>query len=133
MYPIKGLTFSGFFVTSIPMILADPSVGVSNPHNIRIVVVFPLPFGPRYPNTSPGCTVKETWSTAVKLPNFFVNPITSSGRIWSFIFNSFPFDQVNEHIFQCSGERDDVFHRYIFRFKPRRNPFCWFLFRTDVQ
>src|SRR5258706_1603215 len=100
MYPIKGLTFSGFFVTSIPMILADPSVGVSNPHNIRIVVVFPLPFGPRYPNTSPGCTVKETWSTAEKSPDFFVNPITSSGRIWAVILQYFWFGQMDGHNFQ---------------------------------
>src|SRR3569833_508900 len=45
--------------------LALPEDGVTNPASMRIVVVFPAPFGPRNPSTSPGLTVKVTSSTAV--------------------------------------------------------------------
>jgi hypothetical protein len=37
-----------------------------------MVVVFPAPFGPRKPKSSPGGTLRVMSSTAVKLPNFFV-------------------------------------------------------------
>jgi hypothetical protein len=37
---------------------------------MRMVVVFPAPFGPRKAKTSPRWTVNETSSTAVKSPNF---------------------------------------------------------------
>ena len=39
---------------------------------IRIVLVFPAPFGPRKPNDSPGATSKSMASTAVKPPKRFV-------------------------------------------------------------
>ena len=45
--------------------LALPEVGVMKPASMRMVVVFPAPFGPRNPSTSPGLTVKVTSSTAV--------------------------------------------------------------------
>jgi hypothetical protein len=44
---------------------------------MRIVVVFPAPFGPRNPRISPLFTVKEMWSTAVLSPNVFVKFCTS--------------------------------------------------------
>jgi hypothetical protein len=42
---------------------------------IRIVDVFPAPFGPRNPNDSPWSTEKSMPSTAVNPPNRFVNPL----------------------------------------------------------
>jgi hypothetical protein len=44
---------------------------------MRIVVVLPLPFGPRKPKISPLGTSKSTASTAVKSPKRFVSPRTS--------------------------------------------------------
>src|ERR1700674_317652 len=45
--------------------VADPDVGRIRPSNIRRVVVFPAPFGPRKPKTSPRCTSRSRLSTAV--------------------------------------------------------------------
>ena len=45
MYPMFCRTRSGCFATSIPATLASPEVGCSSPHNMRIVVDFPAPFG----------------------------------------------------------------------------------------
>jgi hypothetical protein len=42
--------------------------------SMRIAVVFPAPFAPRNPNTSPGSTWKVIASTAVKLPKRRVRP-----------------------------------------------------------
>jgi hypothetical protein len=39
---------------------------------MRMVDVFPAPFGPRKPNASPGSTWKSMSSTATKLPNRLV-------------------------------------------------------------
>ncbi len=41
---------------------------------IRIVEVFPAPFGPRKPNASPGATVMSMPSTAVNSPNRLTSP-----------------------------------------------------------
>jgi len=54
-----------------------PASGVSRPVSILMVVVFPAPFGPRNPNSSPSGTLKEISSTAVIAPNRFVNPLTA--------------------------------------------------------
>src|SRR5205814_5646714 len=51
---------------STPM---PPDVGNSSPASIFSVVVFPAPFGPRKPTTSPGAIVNETPSTAWTLRN----------------------------------------------------------------
>jgi hypothetical protein len=51
-----------------PATVADPEVGSSTPMSIRMAVVFPAPFAPRNPNTSPGSTWKVIASTAVKVP-----------------------------------------------------------------
>ena len=50
-----------------------PLVGASRPRMIRIVVVFPAPFGPRKPVTWPGRTVKLRPSTAVTGPNRLIS------------------------------------------------------------
>src|SRR5712671_6641387 len=62
---------------SWPPIRAVPLLGCRIPHNIRITVVFPEPFGPRKPKIDPFPTVNEIWSTAVKAPKRFVSPSTS--------------------------------------------------------
>src|SRR3954447_10495960 len=56
---------------------AVPAVGIMNPASIRIVVDLPAPFGPRNPSTSPRRTLKDTLSTAVKLPKHLVSPSIS--------------------------------------------------------
>jgi hypothetical protein len=50
--------------TSRPRTRADPLVGSSRVMSILIVVVFPAPFGPRRPNSSPASTEKLTPRTA---------------------------------------------------------------------
>src|ERR1051326_4833226 len=47
---------------------------------MRITVDFPAPLGPRNPKISPLPTRKETRSTALKLPKFFVRPSTSTAH-----------------------------------------------------
>ncbi|SKY49271.1 Uncharacterised protein [Mycobacteroides abscessus subsp. abscessus] len=46
-------TITDSFTTSYPLTVAVPAVGRSNVVNIRSVVVFPAPLGPRKPTTSP--------------------------------------------------------------------------------
>ena len=41
-----------------------PALGLIRPSSILIVVVLPLPLGPRKPTISPRCTVKLTFFTA---------------------------------------------------------------------
>src|SRR5262245_11208255 len=50
--------------TSKPSTVTTPDEGGRKPVRTRIVVVFPAPFGPRKPTTSPRSSWKETSSTA---------------------------------------------------------------------
>lgn len=43
----------------------------------RSVVVFPAPFGPRKPNTSPDRTARLNLSTPVTCPYLLVRPVSS--------------------------------------------------------
>jgi hypothetical protein len=45
-----------------------PELGRMRPTSMRIVVVFPAPFGPRKPKTSPGSISNETPETIVLSP-----------------------------------------------------------------
>src|ERR1043166_1527290 len=56
---------------------AVPAVGVTRPSKILTVVVLPAPFGPRKPNTSPGCTVSERSCTATRRPYSLRSPTIS--------------------------------------------------------
>jgi hypothetical protein len=56
--------------------MAVPAVGGIKHVNMRIVVVFPAPLGPRNPTIVPFCTSKETWSTAVCRAYLFVKSVT---------------------------------------------------------
>src|SRR5690349_15527822 len=51
------------------------------PTSIRIVVVFPAPFGPRNPNTSPGCSANDTSSTIVRSPMTLVRWVASKAAL----------------------------------------------------
>jgi hypothetical protein len=52
----------------MPSTYADPDVGASRPHIMRMVVDLPAPLAPRKPKISPSRTVSETPSTALKAP-----------------------------------------------------------------
>ena len=67
---------------SCPATVANPADGFKTVQSIRRVVVFPAPFGPSSPNTSPGRTVNDTSFTAGTLPppgpvKYFVRPSSS--------------------------------------------------------
>ena len=62
---------------SFPKICASPPVGTVMPVRIRMVVVFPAPFGPRKPKVSPSLTEKEMSLRATSLPKCLVRCETS--------------------------------------------------------
>src|SRR5512147_2175389 len=76
MYPIFLRTTSGCLATSVPATDASPDVGCSSPHNMRIVVDLPAPFGPRNPKISPSLASNEIWSTATNPPKRLVRSRT---------------------------------------------------------
>jgi len=51
-------------VSGMPATVAEPEVGAMSVPSARTVVVFPAPFGPRKPNTSPGATSIVSRSSA---------------------------------------------------------------------
>src|SRR5215217_4125368 len=55
-----------------PHTLASPQLGFSRVARIRMVVVFPAPFGPMNPNTSPCSSFKVSRSRAYRSPYFLV-------------------------------------------------------------
>ena len=60
-----------------------PAVSCCNPSMHSSVVVFPAPFGPKIPKTSPSRTSNEMPSTAVRPPNVLMRPRTAMARAWS--------------------------------------------------
>ena len=80
------------------------------PHSIRMVVVLPLPFGPRKAKTSPRFTWKETSSTAVNSPNRLVRCSASTAYELSAIsFQLSAFSSVAPRGRRIhAGNRDDV-------------------------
>ena len=58
-----------------------PDVGERKPISVRIVVVFPAPFGPRKPNTSPAATLRLNPETAVSEPYRFVRSSNAMGAV----------------------------------------------------
>ena len=59
----------GSSVLDTPFHVTLPLSGRSTSRQTRIVVVFPAPFAPRNPKTSPGPTEKLTPSSARTVPN----------------------------------------------------------------
>src|ERR1043165_9692632 len=74
---MRRFTPSGSRVTSTPPTVAVPDVGLSSPHNVRIVVDLPAPLLPREPKISPTRASKVTLSTATNWPKRRVSPRTS--------------------------------------------------------
>jgi len=66
--PIFGITRGSAAGTSSPRMLMRPSLGLINPNNVRSVVVFPEPLGPRKPCTSPAWTTMSNPSSACRGP-----------------------------------------------------------------
>src|SRR5215471_12518650 len=66
----------GLSTTSKPATFALPSEGGRKQVRMRIVVVFPAPFGPRKPTIWPFSTSKEMLSTATVRAYRFVRPST---------------------------------------------------------
>ncbi len=71
-----GRSHAGTAVMSCPSIQTRPAVGVSNPAIMRRSVVLPQPEPPRREKISPFSIVKETLSTARKVPKLFETPST---------------------------------------------------------
>src|SRR5699024_8514854 len=69
---IIRLTDCGSLMMLFPINNASPLVGSSKQDNIFIVVVFPAPFVPSSPKSSPSLTNKRRVSTAVRFLNFLV-------------------------------------------------------------
>src|SRR5262245_49094771 len=72
MYPTSCRIASGSFATSRPSTSALPVANGISPQSARMSVVFPDPFGPSSPNTSPRSTANDTSLTAVKSPNLML-------------------------------------------------------------
>ena len=69
--PFPGLSGS-------PATEAEPEVGANSVPSVRTVVVFPAPFGPRNPKTSPWPTSNERSWNATRSPKRLVRPLTDS-------------------------------------------------------
>src|SRR5580704_1096742 len=65
---IEHLTWWASAKTSNPATVARPPSAASRVHRIRIIVVFPAPFGPNMAPTVPGGITKSTRSNATKAP-----------------------------------------------------------------
>src|SRR6187399_2274737 len=66
---------------SAPSNRIDPAVGTSVPDSILKIVLLPEPFGPIRPRISPCSTLNDTLLTAVKPPNRFTKPSTTSTTV----------------------------------------------------
>src|SRR5437763_3888304 len=63
---------------SAPSNRIEPAVGGSVPESRLKIVLLPEPLGPIRPRISPCSTLNDTLFTAVKPPNRFTSPLTSS-------------------------------------------------------
>src|SRR5215472_12188318 len=73
---MRFLTSIGWSRMSNPATVAVPEVGQRKQVSMRMVVVFPAPFGPRKPTISPLVTEKEIRSTARLRAYFLVKSLT---------------------------------------------------------
>src|SRR5580692_11574177 len=73
---MRFFTSRGCSRMSNPATVAVPLVGVRKQVSMRIVVVFPAPFGPRNPTIWPFWTSNEIWSTATVCAYRLVSPVT---------------------------------------------------------
>ena len=66
---------------SVPSNFIEPAVGANVPDSMLKIVLLPEPFGPIRPRISPCATLNDTLLTAVKPPNRFTKPSTSSTTV----------------------------------------------------
>ena len=66
--PSRTRASGGSAVTSLPSNFTLPAEGANRPLIRLKNVVLPAPFGPMIARSSPGSTVNETFSIAVRLP-----------------------------------------------------------------
>ena len=77
--PVRRVRWGGSLVTSTPMNVIVPTLGVSSPITVRNSVVLPAPLGPTRAMISPSSTCNDTSLTAGSPPKRFSTP--SSSRI----------------------------------------------------
>src|ERR1700733_10249845 len=65
-------------VSGYPATVAEPEVGAISVPSVRTVVVFPAPFGPRKPRTSPWPISNERSANATRSPKRLPSPLTAS-------------------------------------------------------
>src|SRR3954467_15559555 len=80
--------FGGVLVTSAPLILIVPAVGVSKPATMRSVVVLPQPLGPRNEMNSPRSTSRLKFSTAVDWAKLLRTLLRSRKAITTSLFHA---------------------------------------------
>src|SRR6266849_5109643 len=80
---MRALIDSLWVAMSNPSTRPSPLVGVMIPHNMRMVVVLPEPFGPRKANTSPSRTSNDSRSTAVRSPYTLVRSCALTAEVMS--------------------------------------------------
>src|SRR3989338_3740734 len=105
-----ALICSGSVRMSKPATVPPPAVGARMPHNMRMVVDLPAPFGPRKPKISPCATAKLTRLTATKFPNrrSSSRTTTASGRESLRMVRAFLFaEHGDEYIFETRFDRAD--------------------------
>src|SRR6059058_438385 len=76
--PLLMIRCGGRPAISEPSNRIEPDVGASVPESILKIVLLPEPLGPIRPRISPWSTLNDTLLTAVKPPNRFTSPLTSS-------------------------------------------------------
>src|SRR5450759_4201773 len=102
---MRFLTSIGFSRTSKPATVAVPSVGGKKHVRMRIVVVFPAPFGPRKPTICPFWTWNEMLLTAMLRAYLLVRPVTVIIDVYS-------------RRRRCKTEEDAEVHRTKFMAHP---------------
>src|SRR5208282_328234 len=123
-------TASGSRLTSYPATNARPALGLSSPHNMRMVVDLPAPFGPRNPNTSPLRTVRLSWSTATKSPKRLVSfsittelgttELDESEMARSIMAPRSPRNRIHKQVFDRRRNLLDGVDRHVCVGQPRR-------------
>src|SRR5437867_7462225 len=121
-------------VKRFPSNSISPAVGSSSPVMQPIVVLLPLPFGPRNPNIAPARTASDRFSTATVAPYFFstlVKRIASMRSIPSFHHSQQPFAAGRKQT--CRDfQRIPVQHHGQQGCKQNHPPVLWLKWRAPV-
>src|SRR4051812_9147888 len=76
--PRRARRYIGGRVPSSPLKVTLPPFGGIWPVAMRKLVVFPAPFGPSRPTTSPASTLNDTPFTTSRRPKYLTSPSTSN-------------------------------------------------------